>query len=170
MIPEPIKNLPRAFIPQLLLTISGNRCDFSTALIGLKAIPREKCISPPRLRSCTGGQAKNYILGQVGKSRLEAFAGRISCAGASARIGQIGIHERQAIVQHQTIAPADHAEEANEFGGGLGVWHHVGGVGRGLDALHNGGGETTQGAFWIILLFEWTLDRVGEEESLALEL
>src|ERR1700730_19462189 len=119
MIPEPIKNLPRAFIPQLLLTISGNVCYSSTALIGLKAIPREKCISPPTLGSCTGGQAKKYTLGQVGKSRLDAFAERISCAGASARIGQIGIHERQAIVQHQTIAPADRGEKGNEVGGGL---------------------------------------------------
>ena len=38
-----------------------------------------------------------------------------------------------------------------------------------MNALHDGGCETTQRTLWIVLLFEWTLDRVGEEESFALE-
>ena len=38
-----------------------------------------------------------------------------------------------------------------------------------LDSLHDGGGEAAQRTFGIVLLFEWTLDGVGEEESFALE-
>ena len=107
--------------------------------------------------------------GQVGESCFDAFAEGFSGAGAAARICQVGIGERQAVVEDQAVAPANHAEEANEFGGGLRYRHHVGWVVHGLDALHDGGCEATQGTFRVVLLFKWTLDGVGEEESFALK-
>jgi len=115
------------------------------------------------------GRSGNTGSGQVRENCLDPFAEGFSGAGGAARIGQVGIRERQAVVEDQAVAPANHAEEANELSGGLRYRHHVGGVVHGLNALHDGGCETTQRALGVVLLFEWTLDGVGEEESLALE-
>src|SRR6202030_1135407 len=102
MIPEPIRNLLRAFIRILPFAIIKRRSDFSTPLEGLKAIPRENIFRRAELRSWAADRRTNTTSGQVGERRLDTFAYRLSGARATARIRAVGITERQAILQHHS--------------------------------------------------------------------
>jgi len=103
----------------------------------------------------------------VRESCLDAFAEGLAVLGGAAGIRQIGVHERQAVVEDQPVAPTYHSEQANQLGRGRRYRHHVGRIVYGLNALHNRRRETTKRAFRVVLLFEGTLDRVGEEKSFA---